>query len=312
MRTFPLFWTNTKWNSSLWFFPLLYPKWVSTKLTFKNLEPKKHFYRFIGLYSDLGTAKGGAGEKPLLSSGSIHVVLELIPTSLSCSWQCCQPLVILLRVGSKGRNLSLPPRKCFPQKYIFFFFYKAPARIFVKGISHGRSWELCSLQWFDIREKLQNSPSCGIYLLSLTFSGKIFSQPLILLNENSGFGFKSVEYLFSLWLPWDSDSLVWLIPCPRLGLVGMSAFVTSRLLVCSGASASDTGLRKRGNYIYPFKRLSSLCQSQCEIQNITSTSTRTAILILPLYLQLLAWVWLGWHAGIVIGWDLVCWSESHQ
>ena len=124
MRTFPLFWTNTKWNSSLWFFPLLYPKWVSTKLTFKNLEPKKHFYRFIGLYSDLETAKGGAGEKPLLSSGSIHVVLELIPPSLSCSWRCCQPLVILLRVGSKGRNLSLPPRKCFPQKYIFFFFIR--------------------------------------------------------------------------------------------------------------------------------------------------------------------------------------------
>ena len=198
----------------------------------------------------------------------------------------------------------------FSTKYIFFL-NKTPARILVKGISHGRSWELCSLQWFDIREKLHNSPS-SVYLLSLTFSGKIFSQPLILLNENSGFGFKSVEHLFSLWLPWDSDSLVWLIPCPCWGLVGMSAFVTSRLLVCSGASASDTGLRKRGNYIYPLKILSSLCQSQCEIQNIISMSTRTAILILLLYLQPLAWVWLGWHAGIVIGWDLVYWSESYQ
>lgn len=235
------------------------------------------------------------------------MVLELIPTSLSCRWQCCQPLVILLRDGSKGRNLSLSPTK-----YIFFFFIRHQPGSLWKGFFFGRSWELCSLQWFDIREKLQNSPSCGVYLLSLTFSGKIFSRPLILLNENSGFGFKSVEHLFSLLLPWDSDSLVWLIPCPRLGLVGMSAFVTSRILVCSGASASDTGLRKRGNYIYPFKRLSSLCQSLCEIQNITSTSARIAILILLLCLQPLAWVWPGWHAGIVTEWDLVCWSESHQ
>ena len=190
------------------------------------------------------------------------MVLELIPTSLSCRWQCCQPLVILLRDGSKGWNLSLSPRKCgcCPQNTFFFFIRHQPGSLW-KGFFFGRSWELCSLQWFNIREKLQNSPSCGVYLLSLTFSGKIFSRPLILLNENSGFGFKSVEHLFSLLLPWDSDSLVWLIPCPRLGLVGMSAFVTSRILVCSGASASDTGLRKRGNYIYPFKRLSSLCQS---------------------------------------------------
>lgn len=120
MRTFPLFWTNTKWNSSLWFFPLLHPKWVSTKLTFKNLEPKKHFYRFIGLYSDLGTAKEGADEKPLLSSGSIYMVLELIPTSLSFRWQCCQPLVILLRDGSKGRNLCLLG-SVFHKIHFFFF-----------------------------------------------------------------------------------------------------------------------------------------------------------------------------------------------
>lgn len=68
---------------------------------------------------------------------------------------------------------------------------------------------------------------------------------------------------------------------------------------------------KRGNYIYPFKRVSSLCQTQHEVQNINSTRARTVILILLLYLQPLAWglagltrrtiYWMnGWRHGVLV------------
>lgn len=39
------------------------------------------------------------------------------------------------------------------------------------------------MQWLDLIEMLQNSPS-RVYSLNLTFSGEMFSKPLTLFNDN--------------------------------------------------------------------------------------------------------------------------------
>ena len=64
MRAFPPFWANTRWDFSSWSFPFLYPKWISTTLTFKILEPKILTLLVQSSYPSftLGTTEGRGGE----------------------------------------------------------------------------------------------------------------------------------------------------------------------------------------------------------------------------------------------------------